>query len=478
MQISISICQDVNLVNQEERCDFVSNTRDCLNSMSFIDYTSFLYCGFPHEDIAIGIGISVLWVIILFISLGVAATDFLCPHLFVISESLHLSQNVAGVTLLAFGNGSPDIFAAIAGMRQGRPELVVGALFGGGTFVTTFVTGSIFACQQFKVLPVPFFRDALFYMLATTWMCYAIIVPQCLHLYDALGFLGLYIVYVLCVAATRFFDKSNKEKKEVESENEIKFEGIKPDDDPDAGMVVMKSFFFKRDNQYTERPVASSPPIVPIIKVTPIEKCINKLREQREEQSDAISVISKKSASRVSINEDSNSVYSTITSNIINESITRKGIRRSRASSIFSLSHTQLLQIRRASKEFLEKISPIDLNGWKQQNWGGKGMEIIKAPIRFFLLLTTPMADVEGKDDWNKPLNGKVWIMQYVPVAALVFVVAAIISCVIVFTSTYETAPKYYKTYSSYLGFVIGVMWIYCISNEAVSVIRLTSDSA
>lgn len=34
------------------------------------------------------------------------------------------------MTLVAFGNGSPDIFAAIAGMRQGRPELVIGGLFG------------------------------------------------------------------------------------------------------------------------------------------------------------------------------------------------------------------------------------------------------------------------------------------------------------------------------------------------------------
>lgn len=54
----------------------------------------------------------------------------LCPALFVISQTLGMSQNVAGVTLIAFGNGSPDIFAAIAGMTQGRPELVIGGLFG------------------------------------------------------------------------------------------------------------------------------------------------------------------------------------------------------------------------------------------------------------------------------------------------------------------------------------------------------------
>lgn len=35
----------------------------------------------------------------------------LCPALFMISKTLGLSQNIAGVTFLAFGNTSADIFA-------------------------------------------------------------------------------------------------------------------------------------------------------------------------------------------------------------------------------------------------------------------------------------------------------------------------------------------------------------------------------
>ena len=56
-----------------------------------------------------------------------------CPALTVMSQVLRLSQNVAGVTLLALGNGSPDIFSAFAAINQDedkKSSLAVGALFG------------------------------------------------------------------------------------------------------------------------------------------------------------------------------------------------------------------------------------------------------------------------------------------------------------------------------------------------------------
>ena len=34
------------------------------------------------------------------------------------SQIVRLSQNIAGVTLLALGNGAPDIFSALAGIGQ------------------------------------------------------------------------------------------------------------------------------------------------------------------------------------------------------------------------------------------------------------------------------------------------------------------------------------------------------------------------
>jgi len=46
--------------------------------------------------------------------LGMAADSFLCPCLTAMSSACQMTENVAGLTFLALGNGAPDIFSQIA----------------------------------------------------------------------------------------------------------------------------------------------------------------------------------------------------------------------------------------------------------------------------------------------------------------------------------------------------------------------------
>ena len=47
-------------------------------------------------------------------NLGSTADSYLSPALETISDKFSCSESLAGVTLLAFGNGAPDVFSAIA----------------------------------------------------------------------------------------------------------------------------------------------------------------------------------------------------------------------------------------------------------------------------------------------------------------------------------------------------------------------------
>lgn len=67
------------------------------------------------------------------------AENYLSPALAKLSKVFKLSETVAGVTLLALGNGAPDVITAIVagGSDDGGISLVIGSIFGGGLFVTT-----------------------------------------------------------------------------------------------------------------------------------------------------------------------------------------------------------------------------------------------------------------------------------------------------------------------------------------------------
>ena len=75
--------------------------------------------------------------------LGSTSDSYLSPALEAISDKFNCSESIAGVTLLALGNGAPDVFSAIAaGGDSGENSdinLAVSGLMGSVLFITTVV---------------------------------------------------------------------------------------------------------------------------------------------------------------------------------------------------------------------------------------------------------------------------------------------------------------------------------------------------
>ncbi|XP_021341574.1 sodium/potassium/calcium exchanger 6, mitochondrial-like isoform X2 [Mizuhopecten yessoensis] len=207
-------CREVLNEDKDKRCDFVKQTDDCQIDEGFLDYTQFVYCDFGsggHLQI-LGMIILFLWWVFLFTGLAVTADDFFCPALSVISETMHLSHNVAGVTFLAFGNGAPDIFSAIAAIgnaKNGDAGLAIGALFGAGVFVTTVVAGSIAVICPFQAMQRPFLRDVIFYLAAAFWS-FSILWKKEITKIESIGFILMYACYVLVVVFGRYIYKKYK----------------------------------------------------------------------------------------------------------------------------------------------------------------------------------------------------------------------------------------------------------------------------
>lgn len=86
-----------------------------------------------------------------------------CPALEVMSKIMGMSEHLAGVTLLAFGNGSPDLFTNLASARESSSTLFSNML-GSSIYVTAFIGGVICLIRSFRVDGSNILRDTSFFI--------------------------------------------------------------------------------------------------------------------------------------------------------------------------------------------------------------------------------------------------------------------------------------------------------------------------
>ncbi|ODV90925.1 hypothetical protein CANCADRAFT_19192, partial [Tortispora caseinolytica NRRL Y-17796] len=157
-------CRDVVHIPSSEQCAFVRQY--CVGeATSVLDYTQFYYCSMIHVK-PVGMFILILWLCVLFLTLGLSASDYLCPNLSTLSNLIGLSQGVAGVTLLALGNGSPDLLSTYAAFNADSVSLALGELIGSALFISAVVAGSMAIIRPFEVGPKSFTRDSMFLVLS------------------------------------------------------------------------------------------------------------------------------------------------------------------------------------------------------------------------------------------------------------------------------------------------------------------------
>lgn len=160
----------------------------------FYSYLSLFYCRLPHAK-PIAFLILVSWLGLLFSTIGIAASDFFCINLSTIATILGMSESMAGVTFLAFGNGSPDVFSTFAAFSTNSSSLAIGELFGAAGFITAVVAGSMALVRPFKVAKRAFVRDVGFFTVAAAFSL-SFLWDGRLHLWECITMVVFYFFYV------------------------------------------------------------------------------------------------------------------------------------------------------------------------------------------------------------------------------------------------------------------------------------------
>ena len=122
-----------------------------------------------------------------------------CPALGIISEKLHLSQNLAGLTLLALGNQALDVIVAfVAGDDENEGvETSLGSLLGGGMIVVSLVLSTVVLLgKEVKVIWSNFIRDLGMYLIALGYVTTLGAFGR-ITLWQSCLFLCFYTIYVI-----------------------------------------------------------------------------------------------------------------------------------------------------------------------------------------------------------------------------------------------------------------------------------------
>lgn len=191
---------------RDQECRYVHNSRDhCAfvrtncpdEEAGLISYLQLYYCSLANAK-PVAFTILVLWISLLFSTIGIAASDFLCINLSTIANVLGMSESLTGVTFLAFGNGSPDVFSTFAAMSTHSGSLAVGELMGAAGFITAVVAGSMALVKPFKVAKKSFIRDVGFFAVAASFSL-VFLADGNLRLWECAAMVGFYVFYVIFV---------------------------------------------------------------------------------------------------------------------------------------------------------------------------------------------------------------------------------------------------------------------------------------
>lgn len=179
--------------------------QECTESASY-PYLQLYYClgvhALPAEvewlRAALGMSLVLGALLLVFSALGLVAGDFFCPNLSSLGAELGLSDSTVGVTLLAFGNGFPDVVSTFRAMQKNAGAMALGELMGAAVFTVSMVCGSIMVFYSFRVHPYVLLRDVGVFAVALTSMLYFLQDGK-MGVTEGLAMVALYSAFVFLV---------------------------------------------------------------------------------------------------------------------------------------------------------------------------------------------------------------------------------------------------------------------------------------
>ncbi|KAL7737869.1 hypothetical protein ACLKA6_006245 [Drosophila palustris] len=202
-------CSNTLKVPFDMRCDFVKSTEAC-QKFGHINYIMFLECGpmrdTRFEEVMACVGLAVIFVYYL-LCVAIVADQF--PALKAMAKKMHMSEHLAGVTLLAFGNSTSDILGHI----QNSPLGILFTFMMANAIFITLISGGLVCLLWPTQLPkYETVRTLLFFLLGVMTAEYFFLTGNYFSRGECAGILSIYIVYLSIEIIEGYLEKSAANK--------------------------------------------------------------------------------------------------------------------------------------------------------------------------------------------------------------------------------------------------------------------------
>ena len=244
-EVELPPCGEILLqvAHSEQRCDYAKN---CDGEFLMTFLLPLVFCTDPSIPSSLNnypvleiffpilfpIGL-VLLTLLLFRLLGSTAENFFSPALEMISSEVQIPPALGGVTLLALGNGAPDISAVVNAIKSNAHEgipLSLGELTGGGMFVQSVVVGRIImlgsSCEDGGITGgKELMRDISMYAIAAGYVFWMIEKGR-IHYRHVVAMVLLYFGYVTVVVFSEFRRYKNTLEAMTDKANDVEVESM------------------------------------------------------------------------------------------------------------------------------------------------------------------------------------------------------------------------------------------------------------
>ncbi len=471
------------LTTFSQLCTYISN--NCPG-----DYINFYYLHFCtfNSHYYLTIPIFTIILIILFYLLSDTSNNFLGYSLTKLVDKLKINQNIAGVTILAFGNGASDVISSLVASNEIEGlEFAIGSLIGGGMFITSLVFGLvIYYGNNLSVNSEFYNRDIILYIISVVYL-----ILICLYGKINLGItFGFFIIYIIYVGLAIYQDRKHRIPFSVleQNMNFNKIDDIKNNDidiENNAIELISGSSYKSIGDNYNPKIILSK------------EGSNDNINNKTEE----ISNYKKEERNEVSIDSE----VSTINTSISNNSKLENSIIAAHADNIKDDIKKQILnQVKEelvynnqtVSKLLDDNIQQLKIKvkkyyyNYKESNWDDDAFYwklyyiLLDLPFTLIRELTIPI--YEDKK-WNKikfclnPLCQFIFftytLKLYNYFLENVFSLILILTILIVITifsisKVDEDTPKKYEFLIIILTFIMSLFWLWFIANILIAILQ------